>query len=137
MLNSKLKENSGAGLLEELNTYISGYYDGIRRTIKERELKYQLSATLVTKVLIGALGCVPAYDRYFVAGIKRTGTATGNYNLSSVRQLAGFYERNFDRLEECRKGMVVGDGLPYPPMKLLDMGFWQIGYNLTVLGDAT
>lgn len=34
--------------------------------VKEQELKNQLSFTLITRTL----GCVPAYDRYFIAGIK-------------------------------------------------------------------
>ena len=38
--------------------------------VKEQELKNQLSFTLITKILMGTLGCVPAYDRYFIAGIK-------------------------------------------------------------------
>lgn len=63
-------------------------------------------------------------------GIKKTETATGNYNMQSIRQLADFYEMNFDRLEECRQRMMFNDGIWYPPMKLLDMGFWQIGYDL-------
>lgn len=125
-----IKDVACAEKLKDLNTYIAGYYDNIRRTVKGQELKYQLSATLITKVLIGILGCVPAYDRYFVAGIKKTKTATGNYNMRSIRQLADFYEKNFDRMEECRQKMAFNGGLLYPPMKLLDMGFWQIGYDL-------
>ena len=41
-------------------------------------------------------------------------------------QLAKFYQENFEALEEARKNLVVGDML-YPQMKLIDMGFWQIG----------
>ena len=29
--------------------------------------------TLVTKILLGALGCVPAYDRYYVQAVRRYG----------------------------------------------------------------
>ena len=32
--------------------------------------KNNLSETLITKILMGTLGCVPAYDRYFVKGNK-------------------------------------------------------------------
>ena len=39
-----------------------------------------------------------------------------------------FYEEHNDRLEEARRGMQCED-LTYPQMKLLDMGFWQIGYD--------
>lgn len=78
---------------------------------------------------MGTLGCVPAYDRYFIAGIKAQGVATGNYNIKSVLKLVDFYEKNADRLEPVRKEMIVFD-LPYPQMKMIDMGFWQIGFDL-------
>ena len=77
---------------------------------------------------MGTLGCVPAYDRFFVAGIKKHKVTTQEYSLRSVLTLAEFYEEYNDRLEEARRGF-EGDGLIYPQMKLLDMGFWQIGFE--------
>ena len=53
---------------------------------------------------------------------------TQEYSLESVRKLAKFYEAHNDRLEEARREMRVGD-LIYPQMKLLDMGFWQVGFD--------
>jgi hypothetical protein len=47
---------------------------------------------------MGTLGCVPAYDRYFIAGIKPQGVVTGNYNINSILKLVDFYEKNVDRL---------------------------------------
>lgn len=66
---------------------------------------------------------------YFIAGIKAQGVATGNYNINSILKLVDFYEKNADRLEPVRKGMLVYD-LLYPQMKMFDMGFWQIGLEL-------
>ena len=77
---------------------------------------------------MGTLGCVPAYDRYFIDGIKDQNVSTGNYNLKSLLKLVDFYEKNYVRLEEARQGLKVYD-LSYPQMKLLDMGFWQIGFE--------
>lgn len=126
---AELKTDSNQHLLEELNTFLSAYYDKIRRQVKEQDLKNQLSYTLITKILMGTMGCVPAYDRYFISGIKNQKIATGNYNINSVLQLINFYENNADRLEPVRKEMKVYD-LSYPQMKILDMGFWQIGFDL-------
>ena len=70
-----------------------------------------------------------AYDRYFIAGIKNQKVATGNYNLKSIMLLVDFYEKNTERLESARSKMKIED-MPYPQMKLLDMGFWQIGFDL-------
>lgn len=78
---------------------------------------------------MGTLGCVPAYDRYFIAGIKNQEVASGNYNINSIMQLVDFYEKNVDRLEPVRKKMKV-EGMPYPQMKMIDMGFWQVGFEL-------
>lgn len=122
------KENNQQ-LLREINSFLGQYYDKIRREIKGQELKNQLSFTLITKILMGTLGCVPAYDRYFIAGIKKQKVTTGNYNLKSIMKLVDFYEKNSVRLEPVREKMEV-DGMPYPQMKMLDMGFWQIGFEL-------
>ena len=87
-----------------------------------------MSPVLNMKILMGTLGCVPAYDRFFVDGIKKHKVTTGEYSRESVLRLVDFYEAHNDRLEEVRRGFEC-DGLIYPQMKLLDMGFWQIGFE--------
>ena len=123
------REKSNQQLLLDINSFLGQYYDKIRHKVKEQELKNQLSFTLITKILMGTLGCVPAYDRYFIAGIKNQKVATGNYNIRSIMQLVSFYEKNADRLEPVREKMEV-EGMPYPQMKMIDMGFWQVGFDL-------
>ena len=125
----EFRKESNQQLLREINSFLGQYYDKIRREVKGQELKNQLSFTLITKILMGTLGCVPAYDRYFIAGIKKQKVTTGNYNLKSIMKLVDFYEKNSVRLESVREKMEV-DGMPYPQMKMLDMGFWQIGFEL-------
>ena len=126
---SKLKNNTNQMLLQYLNRYLDDYYDKIRRQVKECEMKNQLSFTLITKILMGTLGCVPAYDRYFILGIKNQKVATGNFNIKSILQLVSFYEENAKQFEPIRSEMKVYN-LMYPQMKMLDMGFWQIGFDL-------
>lgn len=123
------RKESNQRLLQDIDLFLEQYYDKIRREVKAQELKNQLSFTLITKILMGTLGCVPAYDRYFIAGIKNQKVATGNYNLKSIMQLVNFYEKNSDRLEPVREKMEV-EGMPYPQMKVIDMGFWQVGLEL-------
>ena len=123
------RKESNQQLLKDINSFLGQYYDKIRREVKEQELKNQLSFTLITKILMGTLGCVPAYDRYFIAGIKNQKVATGNYNLKSIMQLVDFYEKKSARLEPVRGKMEV-EGMPYPQMKMIDMGFWQVGFEL-------
>ena len=88
--------------------------------------------TLITKVLMGTLGCVPAYDRYFIAGIRDqlvAGKGCYSYGRKSITALADFYVENSEVLERARSGLKA-DGLEYPQMKMLDMGFWQKGFDL-------
>lgn len=122
------KDDSNQKLLQDINSFLEKYYDEIRKNVKGQELKNELSSTLITKILMGTLGCVPAYDIYFIAGIKNQKVATGNYNINSIMQLVDFYKENSAQLELVRKKMKV-KGMRYPQMKLLDMGFWQIGYE--------
>ena len=122
-----LKENI-QNKLEKLNEFIATYYEKIRRDVKGCDVKTPLSTTLLTKILMGTLGCAPAYDEYFINAVRKTKVARGTYNMESLKELEKFYKDNNDKLEEIRKGMWVNE-VEYPQMKLLDMGFWQMGKN--------
>lgn len=129
-----VRESEVQDRLEKLSDYIAAHFQPIRDEVAGRKVASSVSPVLVTKILMGTLGCVPAYDRFFVDGIKKYKVTTQEYSLESVRKLAKFYEAHNDRLEEARRGMRVGD-LTYPQMKLLDMGFWQVGFERDA-GDA-
>ena len=107
---------------------IANYFDRIRKEVAGHEVASPVSPILITKILMGTLGCVPAYDRFFQDGVATYKVTTAEYSLESVRKLAKFYEAHNDRLEEARLGMRTED-LVYPQMKLLDMGFWQVGFE--------
>ena len=113
---------------------IDGYFDPIREKVAGRKVTTSVSPVLITKILMGTLGCVPAYDRFFQDGVATYKVTTQEYSPKSVLELVDFYEAHNDRLEEARRGMQCED-LTYPQMKLLDMGFWQIGFESDA-GDA-
>ena len=115
-------------LLYDLVKFMRDYYDVIRRSVSEKDLHNELSDTLITKILMGTLGCVPAYDRYFIAGIKKEKVSTGNFNKNSLLKLIKYYEDNFECFEPVVMEMNIGN-IPYPQMKFLDMGFWKIGFR--------
>ena len=114
--------------LKKLSDDIADYFDPIRNEVAGRAVASQVSPVLITKILMGTFGCVPAYDRFFEEGAKYLGLEKKSYNKDSLRELVDFYEAHNDRLEEARRGMRVGD-LIYPQMKLLDMGLWQVGFE--------
>ena len=129
-----LRESEVQDRLEKLRDYIADYFDPIRKEVRGRAVSSSVSPVLITKILLGTLGCVPAYDTFFGIGAKCLGLKEDSYKKESLLELADFYEEHNDRLEEARRGMRVGD-LIYPQMKLLDMGFWQIGFEKDA-GDA-
>ena len=107
---------------------IADHFWPIRNEVAGREVKSQVSPVLITKILMGTLGCVPAYDRFFEEGARYFGLEKKTYHEDSLLELADIYEAHNDRLEEARRGMQTDD-LIYPQMKLLDMGLWQIGFE--------
>ena len=136
----------------ELNTKIKEIYDPFRSKVKKPKGKKDLSQDnpqdisniLVSKILLGTLGCVPAYDRFFVKAVTnideetKKKVTTRNYNIASLKKLIKFYEEHQERLEELRSKFLIENEfnedkktLLYPQMKVLDMGFWKIGFDLS------
>ena len=107
---------------------IDAYFDPIREKVAGRKVTTPVSPVLITKILMGTLGCVPAYDRFFEEGARYLGLEKKTYHEDSLLELVDIYEEHNDRLEEARRGMRTED-LVYPQMKLLDMGFWQVGFE--------
>ena len=114
--------------LKKLYDDIAYHFWPIRNEVAGREVASPVSPVLITKILMGTLGSVPAYDRFFEEGARHLGLEKKSYNEDSLLELADIYEAHNDRLEEARRGMRTED-LVYPQMKLLDMGFWQIGFE--------
>lgn len=125
-------------LLKDLKEEIKRSYNSIRKSIPEySNAKNEISDVLITKVLMGTLGCVPAYDRFFRETV--TGSeygekgiykiASGYFSKNSIKELYNFYDAHDDDLESIRKTMKIGENIEYPQMKLIDMGFWQLGFE--------
>ena len=86
--------------------------------------------TLATKVVLGTVGCLPACDRYFIKGFRQNGLPYSSLNRRFVDRILQFVVDN--RIEIAKiQAMIIDRGGPkYPLMKLVDMHFWQIGYDL-------
>lgn len=83
--------------------------------------------TLITKILLGTMGCVPAYDRYYIDAVKKYKVSSGQYNSASVKGVATYYCEHEEEFESLRMELSKC-GVEYPPMKLMDMCFWQAAY---------
>jgi hypothetical protein len=87
------------------------------------------SDTLVTKILLGTLACLPACDRFFIDGFKRTGHQYSSVNALFVKRMVGFCTKFAGELRQEQSRIALASGADYPLMKLADMYFWQIGFE--------
>ncbi|HWL22390.1 MAG TPA: hypothetical protein VNR38_01325 [Ureibacillus sp.] len=93
--------------------------------VNGNETEISLTDTLVTKILLGVYGVAPAYDRYFNEAVRLHGISA-IFNVNSMKQLIQFYKLYQNEFEKCQEEI----GVHYPPMKLIDMYFWQVGFIL-------
>jgi hypothetical protein len=104
----------------------------IRRVLNfASELRSTLHASasdiLVTKIMLGTLGCVPAFDNNFKKGL---GVST--FGPKSLRLVSRFYEDNRARIDELRVPTLdFMDGHEtrhlYTRAKVIDMVFFIAG----------
>jgi len=85
--------------------------------------------TLVTKVLLGTLGCLPACDRFFIDGFKSMDFSYSYLNAKFIGRVLNFCRDNLAELRTEQDGIERMGGMRYPLMKLIDMYFWQIGFE--------
>ena len=84
--------------------------------------------TLLTKILLGTIGCVPAYDRYFKKAVSATGATTQHLTTKSITMLGRLYVDNKTEFEALRQH--CSRRVNYPPAKILDMCFFEYGVRL-------
>ena len=126
--NDDLKKKENLSLLNNLYDDLSFYYKEIRSQVAETEVFKDISETLITKILMVTLWCFPAYDIYFKSGLSLEGVGIQKYGNNSLIKVCEFYEKYNEELEVVRLNMNVA-GLEYPQLKILDMGFWKIGFD--------
>ena len=125
---------SAEGLTEDVNLdLLEEVGERVRRTYAAEQPSFEgvtnkATDTLVTKILLGTLGCVPAYDRYYVQAVKRYNISAGVYNKKSVRDVAVYYLSHKDEFESLREELSTC-GTRYPAMKLMDMCMWQLAFE--------
>ena len=88
----------------------------------------QVTATLVTKVILGVLGCLPACDQYFVHGFRQC-FGYSCVNSHFVDRVFRFCSKNRRALQREQRRIQDDFSAHYPLMKVVDMYFWQIGYE--------
>lgn len=117
----------------DLYTNISEHLLEVKKTMKNHKdltpkkidffNKEKISDTLITKIILGTIGCIPAYDRYFMDGLGIRGFQKKFNPDKSLIQLLDFYQTNKSEIDN------LAEEIDYTPMKIIDMYFWKIGYD--------
>ena len=87
----------------------------------------QPTDTLISKVMLGTFGCLPACDRYFLDGFKSQGLPFSRLNARFVERVIAFCQGHLPDLQAEQAKISNKRGIRYPLMKLVDMYFWQLG----------
>jgi len=113
-----------------LKNELSEYYSNIEFS-KGTDVSKSISPTdtLISKIILGTLGCVPAYDRYFIEGIKLNNFENYSFNKESLHELFHFIEINEVEIYHIQDTIKSNLKKHYPVMKIIDMYFWQLGYD--------
>lgn len=128
-------------LICELKTYFMSqtYYKIAKDTNDEGannpgKLVKNVHDTVIGKILLATLGCIPAYDRYVVAGMKKEGLCStlGKKSLFNLVDYSLAHDRILKQIMASVNADVQREsgcsGLVYPVAKILDMIFWELGY---------
>ena len=124
-------------LLFCLDKKIKEYYKQAITYINGQEKKnLSVSDVLSTKIILGVFGCVPAYDRYFISGLKEYDKKFGfTFNEKSFKNLIKVYKYNSQEIDNLSEKQKFYD-YQYPVMKIIDMYFWQIGFEEEAIAKA-
>ena len=118
------------GIVNELKEYYSACRGAVKGVMSD-----DFSNTLITKILLGVFGCIPAYDDYFMKamgeyGIQKTFSIRGVKSLlNALRNYNGFINAientkiNFNYV--CAPNNKI-----YTFMKIVDIVFWKIGEKI-------
>ena len=112
--------------LEKANNIISKYFSELKindSSKNNEKYKNKPSQTLITKILMGIFGCVPAYDRYVLRALKEIGLKQ-TYSNESYEELVEWWDK------QKYNENVLETNLIYLKMKLADVYLWCEGKRL-------
>ncbi len=113
----------------DANLYGDGKCVAVFETARQIKTALSNSATdtLVTKIMLGTFGCVPAFDAYF-----RKGFGAWAFGPKALRGIGQFYGDHSEVIERNRvETLDFGTGMPtgrlYTRAKVIDMIFFVAG----------
>ena len=109
---------------------LSGYYKGIKYSNGKTIKRINATPTLVTKIILGTIGAFPALDRFFCDGFKDMHSeVVTKFAPRTIEAILMFTKNNMAQVNKVQDEVYKMNGhrVKYPPMKIVDMYFWQIG----------
>lgn len=113
----------------DAHSYAEGGIEAIMDTAASlrRALPPGSSNTLVTKIMLGVFGCVPAFDTYF-----KNGLGVSTFGPKPLRKVTSFYEANAESIERHRVATLdystgANTNYRYTRAKVIDMIFFIEG----------
>ena len=116
-------------LIFDCITDLKNYYSGVSYFNNKSLQKITATDTLLTKIMLGVFGVIPAFDRYFLSGANAI-LGFSSFNQQNLSLLYGFAKEHEKEIKSCQEYILVNSNFWYPPMKILDMYFWQVGFKL-------
>ena len=117
-------------LLFKLVDELSAHYSSIPYERMGDRDSISPTDTLISKVLLGTLSCVPAYDEFLKSGLELGTLSNRRLTVRGITSLLSWI-KSFD-IEGHRKSLPES-ARELPVMKLLDIYFWSLGYNLSII----
>lgn len=96
-------------------------------SVDGKETDFKATDTLITKILLGTLGCAPACDLYFITGFRKYDQYPG-FEKDFLYSTFRFCRQHRKELKCAQDKIWEQSRLRYPIMKLVDMYFWQRGH---------
>ncbi len=97
-----------------------------------KDANKEATDTLVTKILLGTLCCSPAYDRFFIDGLKLKGIPNLRLTKKAFLAQKDFYNNHLKDFTDTQKEINKLAGIKYPSMKIFDMYLWELGYENSI-----
>lgn len=73
---------------------VEKWYETNIQSVDGKKKKVNVTDTLVTKILLGTLGCIPAYDRFFIDGLRKKRLSFSKLTQDNFMKVVTFYRQN-------------------------------------------
>jgi hypothetical protein len=115
----------------ELKKELYDYYNKFDYQTKRNTFdKKPPTDTLLSKIVLGTVGCSPAFDRYFNDGVKSYKIKSTRFEKKDFDELFKFIDRNRIEIIQFQNELFQKEDIYYPIFKLVDMFFWNEGFSI-------